>query len=383
MIESKRFQTGSLTLVKNKTTPDTWFLRFYEDEGEKRVYRRKRIGTIREFPHRRDAEKAVLSLRSKINNEVSSPETVKDLITHYQKYELTPARKAFTSIENHLTLTKCYISPRWGTFKLGAVRTVQVEEWLDSLELAPASKTKIKSAFSVLYSHAIRHEFVSLNPISKVRTSSKALREKDVLTPEEFRALLVELSVRDRAMVLLAGSTAVRRSELMALTWSDLDLQAMAVNITKSCVRNRFGNTKTEASRCPVPLHPLVLEALLDWKRESLYQGASDFLFPSIRLNGTKPLSPDSLLKKSIRPALLWAGITGKIIGWHNFRHTVGTLLGSIGTDIKTTQSLLRHATSRITMDLYTHAVSQQKRDANNRLVELLLPGRVVNAQHL
>ena len=33
MIESKRFQTGSLTLVKNKTTPDTWFLRFYEDEG--------------------------------------------------------------------------------------------------------------------------------------------------------------------------------------------------------------------------------------------------------------------------------------------------------------------------------------------------------------
>jgi len=299
MIESKRFQTGSLTLVKNKTTPDTWFLRFYEDEGEKRVYRRKRIGTIREFPHRRDAEKAVLSLRSKINNEVSSPETVKDLITHYQKYELTPARKAFTSIENHLTLTKCYISPRWGTFKLGAVRTVQVEEWLDSLELAPASKTKIKSAFSVLYSHAIRHEFVSLNPISKVRTSSKALREKDVLTPEEFRALLVELSVRDRAMVLLAGSTAVRRSELMALTWSDLDLQAMAVNITKSCVRNRFGNTKTDASRCPVPLHPLVLEALLDWKRESLYQGASDFLFPSIRLNGTKPLSPDSLLKKA------------------------------------------------------------------------------------
>jgi integrase len=383
MIESKRFQTGSLTLVKNKTTPDTWFLRFYEDAGEKRVYRRKRIGTIREFPHRRDAEKAVLALRGKINNDVSSPETVNDLITHYQKHELTPARKAFASIENHLTLTKCYIAPRWGSHKLDAVRTVQVEEWLDSLSLAPASKTKIKSAFSVLYSHAIRHEIVSLNPISKVRTSSKALREKDVLTPAEFRALLVELSVRDRAMVLLAGSTGVRRSELIALTWSDLDLQAMAVNITKSCVRNRFGNTKTDASRRPVPLHPLVLETLLDWKRESLYHGVNDFLFPSIRLNGTKPLSPDSLLKKSIRPALLRAEITGKIIGWHNFRHTVGTLLGSIGTDIKTTQSLLRHATSRITMDLYTHAISQQKRDANNRLVELLLPERVANAQHL
>jgi len=194
-------------LVKNKTTPDTWFLRFYEDTGEKRVYRRQRIGTVREFPHRRDAEKAVLALRGKINTEVSSPETVNDLLTHYQKYELTPARKAYSSIQNHLTLAKCYIAPRWGSYKLGAVRTVQVEEWLDSLSLAPASKTKIKSVFSVLYSHAIRHEWVSLNPISKVRTSSKRLREKDVLTPTEFQALLEELSVRDRAMVLLAGST--------------------------------------------------------------------------------------------------------------------------------------------------------------------------------
>ena len=299
MIESKRFQNGSLTLVKNKTTPDTWFLRFYEGAGEKRVYRRQRIGTVRQFPHRRDAEKAVLALRDKINHEIGSPETVNDLLTHYQKYELTPARKAFASIENHLTLSRCYIGPRWGTYTLGAVRTVQVEAWLDSLPLAPASKTKIKSAFSVLYSHAIRHEWVALNPNSKVRTSSKRLREKDVLTPGEFQSLLKELSVRDLAMVLLIGSTGVRRSELMALVWTDVNMETMEVSITKTCVRNRFGDTKTECSRRPVPLHPLILESLLDWKRQSLYQGDGDFLFSSIRLKGTKPLSPDSLLKKA------------------------------------------------------------------------------------
>lgn len=383
MIESKRFQNGSLMRVKNKTTPDTWFLRYYEDAGEKRVYRRKRIGTVLEFPHRRDAEKAVLALRGRINLEVSSPETVNDLLTHYQKYELTPARKAFASIENHLTLSKCYIAPRWGSYKLGEVRTVKVEEWLDSLPLAPASKTKIKSAFSVLYSHAIRHEWVTLNPISKVRTSSKRLREKDVLTPEEFQALIKELTVRDLAMVLLIGSTGVRRSELMALVWTDLDVQNMEVSITKTCVRNRFGDTKTECSRRPVPLHPLILESLLEWKRQSLYQNDGDFLFPSIRLNGTKPLSPDSLLKKSIRPALKRAGIEGKVIGWHNFRHTLGTLLRAIGTDIKVAQDLLRHANSRTTLEVYTHAVSQQKRDANTKVVELLLPGRVLKAQHL
>jgi integrase len=148
-------------------------------------------------------------------------------------------------------------------------------------------------------------------------------------------------------------------------------------------VRNQVGDTKTECSRRSVPLHPLILEALLDWKCQSLYQSDCDFLFPSIRLNGTKPLSADSLLKKSIRPALQRAGIEGKFIGWHNFRHTLGTLLRPIGTDINAAQDLLRHANSRTTLDIYTHAVSQQKRDANTKVVELLLPGRVLKAQHL
>jgi integrase len=251
---------------------------------------------------------------------------------------------------------------------------VEVESWLDSLNLAPASKTKIKSTFSVLYSHAIRQQWLTFNPISKVRTSSKRLREKDVLTPEEFQALVAQLSVRDRAMVLLAGSTGLRRSEWIGLTWLDLNATILEVNVLRSCVRNHFGNTKTECSRRPVPLHPFVLEALLKWRDQSLYQEPSDFLFPSIRLKGTKPLSPDSLLKRSIRPALERAGIVGKQIGWHNFRHSLATNLRAMGVDIKVAQELLRHANSRTTLDIYTRAVSQQKRDANTQMVEMLQP---------
>jgi integrase len=120
---------------------------------------------------------------------------------------------------------------------------------------------------------------LTFNPISKVRTSSKRLREKDVLTPTEFQALVAQLSVRDRAMVLLAGSTGLRRSEFIALTWADVNTDTLEVNVLRSCVRNHFGNTKTECSRRPVPLHPLVLEALLKWREQSLYREPTDFLF--------------------------------------------------------------------------------------------------------
>ena len=185
-------------------------------------------------------------------------------------------------------------------------------------------ENKAEERVLVLYSHAIRYEWITFNPISKVRTSSKRLREKDVLSPEEFQALLEQLSVRDQAMVLLAGSTGLRRSEMIALTWADVNTRTLEVNVLRSCVCNHFGNTKTECSRRPVPLHPLVLDALLRWREESLYRAEKDFLFPSIRLNGTKPLSPDSLLKRSIRPALARAGIMGKQIGWHNFPSLAG-----------------------------------------------------------
>jgi hypothetical protein len=53
----------------------------------------------------------------------------------------------------------------------------------------------------------------------------------------------------------------------------------MEVNVLRSCVRNRFGKTKTEASRRPVPLHPIVLNALLEWRIVSPYAMEVDFYF--------------------------------------------------------------------------------------------------------
>ena len=372
MIGSNRFQKGSLIRVKNKNTADTWFLRYYEDVQGKRVYRKRKIGTVREYPHRRDAERAVLSLRANINSGVHSPETVNELVAHYLKYELTPERKAFSTVEVNSSFLKLYIVPKWGVFKLSGVRTVAVEQWLHSLPHSPATRSKIKAVF-LLFSHAIRHEWVQHNPILAVRSSAKRLREKAILDPTEFAVLLDQLNVRDKAMVMLAGSTGLRRSEFIGLRWEDINPKTLEISITKSCVRGRFGDTKTEASRKPVPLHPVVLKALLDWRRVSLYQADTDFFFASDRLNGKKPLSPDMLLRKVIRPALERAGITGKVIGWHSFRHSLATNLRSLGVDVKVAQELLRHANSRTTMDIYTHAVSAQKHEATRRIVELLL----------
>src|SRR6266700_590697 len=377
-----RFQQGSLFKLKRKSCPDVWVFRWYDYTSGKRIYKKQVIGTIGQLRSRRDAEKAVVALRSWINVDSGTPQTVCDLDAHYRAHELTPGRKSFSTTENHRLLFKRYIEPRWGHFRLNAIRTVEVEEWLHSLPLAPASKTKLKCVLSVLYNHAIRYEWLTFNPISRVRTSQKRLRDKDVLTPDEFQKLVQNLSVRDRAMVLLIGSTGLRRSEMIALTWSDLNLRTMEVNVLRSCVRNRIGKTKTDASCRPVPLHPVVLNALLEWRQQSSYATDLDFLFPSTRFKGSKPLSPDSILEKSVRPTLARIGVVGRHIGWHSFRHSLATNLRSLGVDIKVAQELMRHSSCRTTLDIYTRAADQQKREASLKVVELMLPLDLEKFQH-
>jgi integrase len=62
-----------------------------------------------------------------------------------------------------------------------------------------------------------------------------------------------------------------------------------------------------------------------------------------------------------------------KHISWHVFRHTFSTLLAENDEDVKTVQSLMRHANSNITMNIYTHALSSKKRRALSKVVEMIL----------
>lgn len=377
-----RYQQGSLFKLKRKSCADVWVFRWYECKANRRVYRKQIIGDVKQIRSRCEAEKAVQALRTSINVDIGTPQTIRDLQAHYKKHELTEDRKSFSTIDNHRLLYKRHVDERWGHFRLGEVRTVEVEEWLHSLPLAPSSKAKLKCVLSTMYHHAIRYEWLTFNPISRVRTSQRRLRDKDVLTPDEFQKLVQQLSIRDKAMVLLIGSTGLRRSEMIALTWSDLNTASMEVNILRSCVRNRLGKTKTESSRRPVPLHPVVLSALLEWRKQSPHATDLDFLFPSVRRKGERPMSPDSILEKSIRPALARIGVVGKQIGWHSFRHSLATNLRSLGIDIKVAQELMRHSSCRTTLDVYTRAVDHQKREASLRLVDLILPPELKMTQH-
>ena len=166
MIGTSRFQHGSLTLLENKTAPATWYFRFYEERNGRRTYRRERIGSKHELPTRRDAEKAVLSLRAKVNSEVRAPESVTDLINHYKKYELSEGgTKRNSTCNGYKVLLGLHIQPKWGSTRIDRIKTVEVEQWLRTLKYAPATRSKIRNVMSALFAHGKRYEFLQANPI--------------------------------------------------------------------------------------------------------------------------------------------------------------------------------------------------------------------------
>ena len=378
-MQAPRYQRGSLSILKRKSQPDVWVFRYYAEEDGQRSYKKKIVGTVVEFPKRKDAEKAVMQLRVDINEGAAfAPINLEQLAAHYERVELP--LKAHSTIEVNKSFLNLYIVPTWGQHSLSTIKSVEVESWLRNLKrmdgkpASPATCAKVRNLMSALFSHAIRHEWATRNPISSVRTSSKRLRTPDILSPIEFQALLLELSQRERLMVLVAGTTGLRRGELIALRWRDIDFEQRQAYVLHSVWHNVVGETKTEASRKPVPLHPLVLEELRQWKLATPYKADDDFLFPSVTKSGSQPVQPDMILRRHVRPALERIGVK-KRIGWHSFRHGLGTMLRQKGVDVKTAQELLRHANSRITMEIYQQSVSEEKRHAQDLVFGQLLEG--------
>jgi integrase len=253
------------------------------------------------------------------------------------------------------------------------VKAVAVEAWLQSLSLANGSKAKIRSIMSALYNHAIRHEWLVHNPITHVRQSAKRQRIPDVLDVEELKKLLSELSQPCLTMVFLAATTGLRRSEFLALKWRDIQFVTGEITLSRAIVQQVVGEMKTEASQKPFPMDETLAEALLAWNAQSPYSEPEDWVFASPKMRGRQPYWPENLLRRHIRPAARRAGIT-TVVGWHSFRRTFATLLKGGGEDVKTVQELMRHASSRLTLDVYAQALTPAKRAAHLKLVGLIHP---------
>src|SRR5713101_3629600 len=394
-----RYQQGSFVLEERKRGPAVWVYRWWErDINGKPVRRKLQIGSTTQYSTESVAQAAADALRLTINNPSNRRNlrqtTVNTLWEHYCREEL-PLKELSTQ-DAYSVYAKNWILPRWGKLALEEIKTVEVERWLRAAGVADGTKAKLKCVMSALFSHAVRWEFCGHNPISSgipvgsggkrgpstgVRVSSKRRRSPLKLTADQVALVLTELEFRDQLLVFLDAGLGTRRGELGALRWMDCDFNNRAFDIQHSYYWRRGGHlidTKSEASAQSLPMHPGLKHGLLEWRSQSLYNQPGDFVFASERLKGRKPLDLAVVLKKKIQPAFKRMGIAG--VGWHTFRHTVGTMLAEMGEHQLTIRDYLRHANLHVT-NKYLQATPKSKRVAQDKLIGAILPAGMLRGK--
>lgn len=206
-------------------------------------------------------------------------------------------------------------------------------------------------------------------------------------------------------MVIVAQCLGLRVSEIAALRWDDFDFEKNQLLVQRSIVNGNVDDVKTEYSQDYVPLHPSLTEVVSEWSKESVpTEEGWVFANPITK----KPYFPTEIQRRHIwtagwclaecpkcgAGAGVWCSqvkptptgqrlliheerqaAAGKFssIGWHTFRHTYRSWLDETGAPMKVQQELMRHASIQTTINVYGQAMSSSKREANSKVVEMVL----------
>ena len=212
---------------------------------------------------------------------------------------------------------------------------------------------------------AVQDGLIRMNPAIGCKLPPKKAREMQVLTREELQRFLIQAKFEGYYEVFLLDlATGLRRGELMALQWDDLNFKTGVLNVNKQVydVRGQLqiSTPKTKNSVRKIVLPPAVVAVLREYKETV----DSRWMFPSPVLEDL-PLNPGSVYD---RLQLILEHANCKQVRFHDLRHTFATLALQNGMDVKTLSAMLGHVSAATTLDIYTHSTSDMQHAAARKI---------------
>ena len=317
--------------------------------------------------------------------------TLKVLAEHFIQHELDKSegrigRKAAETVSRDKHNLNKHVIPRWGGVLALDIKPLAIEAWFEKLseKLAWQTIAKIRSAMSQVFNHAYRHGLLAGNkkdnPVALSRCPESTDYEAVVVEPQRMVIILNELDTPttqcERMIALLHAATGLRPEEAFGLQWQDIDWKNGQINIQRAWSKGKLTQGKNRNSMTQVVMSPVLAEELKRWHGLTLYQGASDWLFPSLKEKGRIPRSASICSKVYLRPAAVKAGVipadyTGRF-GWHNLRHSLATFLSANDVHLSVTQSILRHKKMSTTAEIYTHRANKPQQEAQQKYLSAI-----------
>ena len=374
----RRYQRGSLQLMKNKSKPATWRIVYAIDyiDGHGVLRRRREsqsIGSIIEVPTERAARRLadLVLMKEGINSADYKPKLLPnfyEIVVMYKK-EILPNLKESTQ----LSLRSCidhHIIPSLGHIRVDNLNNYLVQtavnDWAKK-DLSQKTLKNIMMAFKAIYIAAKDWGFRlgEFNYTAIQLPRKKKITKAFSLMPEQANFIIHASPYPINIMMLTLAVTGLRMGEVLGLTWKAVDFKEDKIRIYQTIWQRKVQTPKTETSVRVIPLPEALKQILLGYRKE--WEPNHYGLLWATKAG--EPLCGDNLRARILRPILDELKIEDRA-GFHAFRHLHATMLVSLGTNAKVAQTQLGHSNLKTTMDFYVEALSEDHRNAVERLSE-------------
>ncbi|MGC2454687.1 MAG: tyrosine-type recombinase/integrase [Pseudolabrys sp.] len=283
-----------------------------------------------------------------------------------------------TTLEQYRQHLRLHIEPIIGRTKLSQLNAPTIRAFEDRLRKGNETKKKcsptmiryVVRSLGALLADAQERGTIVRNPVRELRTRRGKDRHEDrhngklkvgvdIPTPDEIKRIIHAAKGHWRPLLLTAIFCGLRASELRGLRWSDVDLTKSELHVRQRADRfNKIGPPKTNAGERTVPLPPMVVNTLREWKLKCPKKDGKLWLcFP----NGEGNVEwHTNLVLRGLQPTLVRAAVVNakgeaKYTGMHALRHFYASWCASIGMTMKAVQTRMGHSNIAVTMDTYTH----------------------------
>jgi integrase len=340
----------------------SWRIKFDTEPDAVTGERRIRYVTVK--GSRRDAEAELARLLDAAHKGVL-PDASRLSVEAYLRQWLDGKDLAPRSREQYLDIIERQIAPVLGKIELQKLKPIEVKIWLGGLRARGGRKLHartVRHAYRVLHGalvEAVKLDMVARNVAGAVTPPKVVADEVKILDAEQIAALLDALKgSRLHPIAALAFATGMRRGELLALRWQNVDLGRALIKVEHSLEQTstglRFKSPKSKYGRRIISLPPSAVAMLSQHRKEQLeFRMALGMGKPDTHAlvfcnyDGT-PISPNSI-------SVTWGAAVARAgfdVTFHACRHSHAS---AAGIDVVSVSRRLGHSSPVITLGTYAH----------------------------
>ena len=259
------------------------------------------------------------------------------------------------SISGYECQLRCHLLPAFGERPLNAISPEEIEAFIaNQRERGQAVNSVLRQIglLGAIFNYEIKRGRCERNPLRMIDMPRQVQPDEiHYLTVQELERLIEvvplcrTLGRLQRVLYLTAAMTGLRRGELLALRWQDVDFNVGVVRVRRSYGRGEFGTPKSRRSNRAVPLAERVRRELERHRLQSVFTAPHDLVFAH-PLSG-RVLDP-SRIRKEFQADRAAAGL--RPLRFHDLRHTFGTRMAAAGAPLRALQEWLGHSDYKTTM---------------------------------